>query len=429
MTFQDLNLVEPLRRALEAEGYTVPTPIQAQAIPHVLAGRDLLACAQTGTGKTAAFALPILQRLAARRRAAPEGDPRARSSRPTRELAAQIAESLATYGQHLRLRHAVVFGGVGRATAGPRARGAARHPRRDAGPPARPRVSRGSSASTRSKCFVLDEADRMLDMGFLRDVKRDPRAPPAEAPDAPLLGDDAARHRGARRSASCADPVRVAVTPVSTTAERIEQSVYFVARRKARRCSSTCSRTGDRRGRSSSRARSTAPTRSSRARARQHLRRGHPRQQVAERPRRARSSRSATAHPRPRRDRHRGARNRRRRHLARHQLRPARRRRELRAPHRPHRARRRERNRALVLRQRRAGAPAGIERLIRMRIPVAASPAGVASGHWPPSRGRGRRRAACLFRAAARVQYALGAVVARQGRRRGGPSRYRGNRI
>src|ERR1700684_2202954 len=115
MTFQSLNLIEPLQRALEAEGYTSSTPIQTQAIPHVLAGRDLIACAQTGTGKTAAFALPLLQRLAAARAAGAPKAIRALLLTPTRarDPAAQTAPSLTTYGKHLPLRHAVVFGGVG----------------------------------------------------------------------------------------------------------------------------------------------------------------------------------------------------------------------------------------------------------------------------------------------------------------------------
>ena len=120
MKFADLRLAEPILRALTAEGYSVPTPIQAKAIPPVLEGRDVLGCAQTGTGKTAAFALPILQRLmtAAAAAPAPTGDARRRTIRalvlsPTRELAVQIDESFRTYGKNLKLKHAVIFGGVG----------------------------------------------------------------------------------------------------------------------------------------------------------------------------------------------------------------------------------------------------------------------------------------------------------------------------
>ncbi len=112
-SFAQLDLVEPLQRALIAEKYTQPTPIQAQAIPHLLAGRDLLGIAQTGTGKTAAFALPILQRLSAQAQAAPRNSMRALILTPTRELATQIADSFRAYGRHLGLRTAVIFGGVG----------------------------------------------------------------------------------------------------------------------------------------------------------------------------------------------------------------------------------------------------------------------------------------------------------------------------
>ena len=112
-SFAQLDILDPIRRALLAEGYTVPTPIQAQAIPILLAGHDLLGCAQTGTGKTAAFAIPILNRLASvPRRDGPRG-PRALILAPTRELASQIGESFAAYGRNLPLRHVVVFGGVG----------------------------------------------------------------------------------------------------------------------------------------------------------------------------------------------------------------------------------------------------------------------------------------------------------------------------
>src|ERR1700752_5021929 len=113
--FSSLDLVEPLQRALRDEGYTQPTPIQAQAIPPLLAGRDLLGCARTGTGKTAAFALPILQRQSARERRAPRKSTRALVLVPTRELAAQVAQSFTTYGRHLRPTVAVIYGGVGQA--------------------------------------------------------------------------------------------------------------------------------------------------------------------------------------------------------------------------------------------------------------------------------------------------------------------------
>src|SRR5258707_13163591 len=122
MGLEDLQVIEPLLRAVRAEGYTEPTPIQAQAIPHVLAGRDLLGLAQTGTGKTAAFALPILQRLAAAPRPGADRPIRVLVLTPTRELAAQIGDSFAAYGRHLGFRHAVIFGGVGQNPQEPRLR-------------------------------------------------------------------------------------------------------------------------------------------------------------------------------------------------------------------------------------------------------------------------------------------------------------------
>jgi ATP-dependent RNA helicase RhlE len=228
MTFQDLNLVEPLRRALEGEGYTQPTPIQTQAIPHVLAGRDLIACAQTGTGKTAAFALPILQRLAAARDAGAAKGIRALILTPTRELAAQITESLTTYGRHVRLRHAVVFGGVG---AYGQVRALEARPDVLVATPGRllDLAGEGFVDLRALEIFVLDEADRMLDMGFLPDVKRVlARLPPKRQTLLFSATMPADIEELARRI--LVDPVRVAVTPVAATADRIEQSVYHVPR-------------------------------------------------------------------------------------------------------------------------------------------------------------------------------------------------------
>ncbi len=226
MKLQDLHLIEPLLRAVREEGYTTPTPIQAQAIPHVLAGRDLLGLAQTGTGKTAAFALPILQRLAATPRTGADRPIRVLVLTPTRELAAQIGDSFAAYGRHLGFRHTVIFGGVGQ------------HPQERAlragvdiliATPGRllDLANQRHVHLQRLEVFVLDEADRMLDMGFIHDVRRVIALLPkkrqtlffsATMPDeAQKLADDLLH-----------DPVTVAVAPRSSTAERIEQSVYFV---------------------------------------------------------------------------------------------------------------------------------------------------------------------------------------------------------
>ncbi|HEY2517275.1 MAG TPA: DEAD/DEAH box helicase [Polyangiaceae bacterium] len=228
MTFQELNLAEPLLRALEAEGYASPTPIQRQAIPHVLAGRDLLACAQTGTGKTAAFALPTLQRLAAPRPQGAARGIRALILTPTRELAAQILESFNTYGRHLRLRHIAIFGGVG---AHGQVRALEARPDVVVATPGRllDLAGEGFVDLRQLEVFVLDEADRMLDMGFLPDVKRVLARLPAKrqtlffSATMPPDIDELSRR-------ILVNPERVAVAPVATTADRIAQSVYFVHR-------------------------------------------------------------------------------------------------------------------------------------------------------------------------------------------------------
>jgi ATP-dependent RNA helicase RhlE len=238
MHFSDLQLIEPLLRAVAEEGYTEPTPIQQQAIPHVLAGRDLLACAQTGTGKTAAFALPILQRLsAAPLTSAPPTQPSRRPIRvlvltPTRELAAQIGESFTTYGKHLRLRSTVIFGGVGQ---GNQERAIAAQPDILVATPGRllDLCSQGKVSFRNLEVFVLDEADRMLDMGFIHDVRRVIALIPQRrqtlffsATMPPDIIDLSAR--------ILTDPARVAVTPIASTAEKIAQHVYFVEKNNKR---------------------------------------------------------------------------------------------------------------------------------------------------------------------------------------------------
>lgn len=226
LSFSDLALAEPLQRAVRAENYQLPTPIQAQAIPHLLAGRDLLGIAQTGTGKTAAFALPILQRLGAVRAMARRGAVRALILTPTRELAIQIDESVRRYGCHLSLRSTVIFGGVGQrrqvnalahgvdilvATPG-RLLDLMRH---------------GHVNLADLSVLVLDEADRMLDMGFIHDVTSIIDSLPKQRQ---TLFFSATMPAPVERLAAgiLKDPVRVAVKPASTAAERIEQRVYFV---------------------------------------------------------------------------------------------------------------------------------------------------------------------------------------------------------
>jgi ATP-dependent RNA helicase RhlE len=224
--FTDLGLAGPILNALAAEGYETPTPIQAQAIPHVLAGRDLLGIAQTGTGKTAAFALPILHRLAADRRRAPQRGCRALVLSPTRELASQIAESFRTYGRNLRLSTAVAFGGV---PDRPQARALAHGVDILVATPGRllDHVSQGNARLEHTEVFVLDEADRMLDMGFIHDIRRLVRALPAQRQNL-FFSATMPQEIGRLAADLLRDPVKVAVTPTSSTAERVEQRVIFV---------------------------------------------------------------------------------------------------------------------------------------------------------------------------------------------------------
>jgi ATP-dependent RNA helicase RhlE len=225
-SFSDLALIEPLQRALSAENYQKPTPIQAQAIPHLLAGRDVLGVAQTGTGKTAAFALPILQRLVQPRVAPAPKSARALILTPTRELALQIDESFRTYGRHLHLRQAVIFGGVGQQ---PQVAAMARGVDILVATPGRllDLMNQRHIRFDGLAVFVLDEADRMLDMGFIRDVKRVIAVLPAARQtllfSATMPGDITALAESVLKS-----PVRVEVTPVSSTVERIDQRVLFV---------------------------------------------------------------------------------------------------------------------------------------------------------------------------------------------------------
>ena len=230
MQFSDLSLIDPILKALAEEGYTTPTPIQEQAIPTLLNRRDLLGCAQTGTGKTAAFAIPILQLLDEERSKNPTAPRRIKTlvMTPTRELAIQIAESFAAYGRHLKLRHTVVFGGV------------SQHSQVNSlkagvdvliATPGRllDLMNQGFVSLRDVQFFVLDEADRMLDMGFIHDVKKVIAKLPERRqslffsatmpPDVAKLADTILRN-----------PAKVEVTPASSTADTIAQALYFVGR-------------------------------------------------------------------------------------------------------------------------------------------------------------------------------------------------------
>ncbi|MDD5717861.1 MAG: DEAD/DEAH box helicase [Sulfuricurvum sp.] len=171
MTFTDLNLIQPLLKAISDQGYTTPTPVQAQAIPSILEGRDMLAGAQTGTGKTAGFTLPLLQLLNEKKGGKPHRKIRALILTPTRELAAQVGESVKLYGKYLPLKSAVIFGGVG---INPQITMLRNGIDILIATPGRllDHVSQGTVDLSAVDVFVLDEADRMLDMGFIRDIRR-----------------------------------------------------------------------------------------------------------------------------------------------------------------------------------------------------------------------------------------------------------------
>ncbi|MBF8962867.1 DEAD/DEAH box helicase [Pontibacter sp. FD36] len=231
MTFSELNLIDPILKALQAEGYTQPTPIQEQAIPHLLAGTDVLGCAQTGTGKTAAFAIPVLQMLHNQKNRA-SNTIKTLILTPTRELAIQINESFAAYGKNTGVRHTVIFGGVSQhAQVQTLKRGV------DVliATPGRllDLIGQGFISLKHVEFFVLDEADRMLDMGFIHDIKRIiPMLPKQRqslffsATMPPVIQ--------ALADTILVNPVKVEVTPVSSTAEKVGQAVYFVEKNDKR---------------------------------------------------------------------------------------------------------------------------------------------------------------------------------------------------
>jgi ATP-dependent RNA helicase RhlE len=233
LSFEKLNLIEPILMALNTEGYTTPTPIQEQSIPIVLNRHDLLGCAQTGTGKTAAFAIPILQILHEEKKA--ERGPKqikALILTPTRELAIQIDESFAAYGKHIGLSHLVIFGGV------------SQHAQTNAlrhgvdiliATPGRllDLIEQRFISLANIKMFVLDEADRMLDMGFIHDVKKVITKLPAKRQT--LFFSATMPPEISKLADSILDnPLKVEVTPVSSTAEKITQGVYFVEKNDKR---------------------------------------------------------------------------------------------------------------------------------------------------------------------------------------------------
>lgn len=227
MLFADLDLDQSLLRAVTDQRYTTATPIQAQTIPHILAGRDVLGCAQTGTGKTAAFALPTLHRLHTNAPAkSGQRKPRCLVLAPTRELAGQIADSFAAYGTHLRLRGTVVFGGVNQ---NPQVNRLRQGIDILIATPGRllDLMNQGHVDLSQVQTFILDEADRMLDMGFIPDIRKVTKAIPRKRqtllfsatmpPPIEKLANDL-----------LTDPVKIEVAKQSSTADRVEQGLYFV---------------------------------------------------------------------------------------------------------------------------------------------------------------------------------------------------------
>ncbi len=220
------DLIPEIRRAIAAEGYTSPTPIQEKCIPYLLEGRDIMGTAQTGTGKTAAFALPMLQRLFADRRAPVPGSPRALILAPTRELAAQIDESIGSYGRHLRLSHAVIFGGVNQSR---QTAALSRGTDILTATPGRllDLMGQGFVRLERVAIFVLDEVDRMLDMGFIPDIRRVLAHLPAER-QTMFFSATMPRDMVDLAGTMVRNPVRVSISPEQPTVELVSQKVLFV---------------------------------------------------------------------------------------------------------------------------------------------------------------------------------------------------------
>ena len=225
-TFGELNLAPPIARALKEKKYERPTPIQAAAIPPLLTGCDLIGCAQTGTGKTAAFALPILQKLFTNRKKTPSRGARVLVLTPTRELAAQVSESFKTYGRYLNLSHALVFGGVGQ---NPQVNALRRGVDVLVATPGRllDLMNQKHAELKSVEVFVLDEADRMLDMGFLPDIKKIIATLPRQRQTL-LFSATMAPEILKLTEKILNNPVKIAVSPPASTVDLVEERVLFV---------------------------------------------------------------------------------------------------------------------------------------------------------------------------------------------------------
>lgn len=226
MEFKDLGISTPILKVLQEQSYTAPTPIQEKTIPSALTGNDILGLAQTGTGKTAAFAVPTLQLLSQRKQTTAKRKIRSLVLTPTRELAIQVYESFTTYGKNLPLKSTVVFGGVGQGSQVKALRSGV-----DIliATPGRlmDLINQGHIDLSSIEIFILDEADRMLDMGFIHEVRRIIKLLPAKKQTL-LFSATMAKEMEAIVDKLLVNPVEVSVTPVSSTVDRIEQFVYFV---------------------------------------------------------------------------------------------------------------------------------------------------------------------------------------------------------
>lgn len=226
MEFKKLNIIEPILKALEREGYVNPTPIQEETIPLLLKDKDVIGIAQTGTGKTAAFTIPILQKLTENKSYGKEGTPRALILAPTRELAAQISESFNAYGRFLNLKHLAIYGGVG---IFPQIKALRHGTDILIATPGRlmDLMDQGEIDFRRIEFLVLDEADRMLDMGFLKDVKKIASATPTVKQSLFFSATMSNEIENLARD-FLKNPERIAVTPEATPVNKIEQCVFFI---------------------------------------------------------------------------------------------------------------------------------------------------------------------------------------------------------
>ena len=382
-SFQDFGLADPISRALKEENYLTPTPIQAQTIPLAMTGRDVVGIAQTGTGKTAAFALPILHRILENRIRPQPKTCRVLVLSPTRELSGQILDSFNAYGRHIRLTSALAIGGV---PMGRQVRSVMQGVEVMVATPGRllDLVQSNGLKLGQVEFLVLDEADRMLDMGFINDIRKIVGKLPIKRQTL-FFSATMPKDIAELAEAMLRDPARVAVTPVASTVERIAQRIIQVDfSAKPAVLAQLLKQEPVDRALVFTRTKHGADKVVKSAGEGRHLGQRHPRQQVAEPPRARAGGVPHRRDPHPGRHRHRRPRHRRRRHQPCGEFRPAERAGNLCPPHRPHRARRRRRRCDLADRGRRGDGLSARHR--------AADPHRAAAGR-PPHARQPRRRA------------------------------------